>query len=152
MQLGTQTKDVVDTRWVLTWNEVDGAKAVEARLAPKAYQGPDLRDGDVDTARCVSRRSSHLQLTSLVVLNTREIWRLDIEHASPQADGFGRNVYVRPPCEWNPEDTRRVRKLEAPTYGHNGAPGAFYRPLRKYFVYAVISARGIRFELSSFGP
>ena len=56
VRVGTQTKDVVDTRWVLSWKEVDGGETVKARLAAKGYQDPDLLVGNVDIAGCVSRR------------------------------------------------------------------------------------------------
>ena len=60
--MGSQSKDVVDTRWVLTWKEAKGMKAVKARLGAKSYQGPDLRNGNVDIAGCVSRGSPHVQV------------------------------------------------------------------------------------------
>ena len=63
--MGTQTKDVVDTRWVLTWKEVGGKKTEKARLVAEEYQGPDLRDGNARIARCVNGRSPQLQLISL---------------------------------------------------------------------------------------
>ena len=44
------SKAVVSTRWVLTWKMADGRKCVEARPAAKAYRGPDLKDGNVDTS------------------------------------------------------------------------------------------------------
>ena len=62
-KMGTRPKDLVDTRWVLTWKKVDGAKKVKARTVAK-----DLRNGNVDIAGCVSRRSSHLRLVSLGAL------------------------------------------------------------------------------------
>ena len=65
VQMGTRNGDVVDTRWVLTREEADGKKTVKARLVAKGYKGPELRDGNVDIAGCVSRRSSHSQLISL---------------------------------------------------------------------------------------
>ena len=62
VKMGAQSKDSVDTRWVLTWKEVDGVKTVGARSAAEGYRDTDLREGDVDTAGCVSRRPPHLQL------------------------------------------------------------------------------------------
>ena len=53
---GAQSKYLVDTRWALTWREVDGEKTVNARLVAKGYQDPDLRMGNLDIAGCVSRR------------------------------------------------------------------------------------------------
>ena len=75
---GTQSKDLVDARWVLTRKEVDGEKTAKARLVAKGYQDPDLRKGNVVIAGCVSRRSPHLQLISLEALTNRPLWSLDI--------------------------------------------------------------------------
>ena len=88
--MGAQSKDLAGTRWVLTWKEVDGVKTVKARLVAKGYQDPDLRDGNVDIAGRVSRRSSHSQLISLGALKTLPHWSLDSKNAFPRADGFGR--------------------------------------------------------------
>ena len=60
--MGSQSKDVVDARWVLPWMEADDVKTGRAPLMAKGYRDPDLRNGNVDTADCVSRRSSHLRL------------------------------------------------------------------------------------------
>ena len=49
-QPGTQSKDLVDTRWVLTRKEVEGEKTVKARKVAKGYQDADLRMGNVDIA------------------------------------------------------------------------------------------------------
>ena len=65
VETGTESMEMVDRRWVLTWKEVDGVKTARARLVAMGYQDPDLRNGDVDIACCVSRRSSHLRLISL---------------------------------------------------------------------------------------
>ena len=58
-------KQMADTRWVLTWEMVEGEICVKARLAAKGFQDPDLKDGLVETSGCVSLRSSHLQVISL---------------------------------------------------------------------------------------
>ena len=62
--MGTQCKDLVDTRRVLTWKEEDAVKTAKARLVLKEYQNPDLRNGNVDIAGSVSLRSSYSQLMS----------------------------------------------------------------------------------------
>ena len=67
-RLGTQSKDLVDLRWALTWEDVDGEKTVKARVALKSNRDLDLRDGNVEIAGCASRRSFHLQLTYLCTL------------------------------------------------------------------------------------
>ena len=35
-------EDVVETRWVLTWKDLDGKRTVKVRLAARGFQGPDL--------------------------------------------------------------------------------------------------------------
>ena len=99
MQPGTKQKDLVDTRCVLTWKEVDGVKTVKARLVAKGFQGPDLRLGSVDIAGCVSRRSSHLQVIPLGALLKWPLWSLVIKDAFFQAAGFDREIFLRAPCE-----------------------------------------------------
>ena len=52
-------RDIVDTRWVLTWKSADGRRAAKARLMAREFQDPDLTAGSADTSSCVSLRSSH---------------------------------------------------------------------------------------------
>ena len=72
VKLGTQTKDVADTRSALTWKAAEGRKTVKARSVAPGGPDPDLRDGNVDIAGCASRRSSHLQLISLSAVKKME--------------------------------------------------------------------------------
>ena len=65
------TKDVAETRWVLTWKDLEGKRTVKARLVARGFQGPDLADGSVDTSSCVSIRPSRLQVISLSALKKR---------------------------------------------------------------------------------
>ena len=71
-------------------------------------QGTDLRNGNVNIAGGEIARSPLLRLISLGALKKWEIWSLDIKNASLLADGFGREVYARAPCEWVSNDGRRV--------------------------------------------
>ena len=64
VQMGSQTKDVVDTRRALTRKEAGSKKTVKARSLVKGYQGPDLKDGSVDIAGCVGRGWVNVQLIS----------------------------------------------------------------------------------------
>ena len=57
-------KDIVDTRWVLTWKSAEGRRTAKARLVARGFQDPDLAAGLVDTSSCVSLRSSPLQVIS----------------------------------------------------------------------------------------
>ena len=81
MELGECDRDVVGTRWVLTWKVADGVKTVRARLLATGYRGPDLKDGLVETSGCVSLRSSRLQVVSLSALRGRRLRSLDIKNA-----------------------------------------------------------------------
>ena len=47
-------KQLVDTRWVLTWKMAEGKKCVKARLVAKGFQDPDLEDRLVKASGCVS--------------------------------------------------------------------------------------------------
>ena len=85
-------KDIVDTRWVLTWKSVDGRRAVKARLAARGFQDPVLAAGLVDTSSCVSLRSSHIQVISLSARKKWKLWSLDIKNALLQADPVLREV------------------------------------------------------------
>ena len=64
---------MVDTLWVLTWGMVEGEKCVKARLAAKGFQDPDMKDGLVETSRCASLHSSHLQVISLIAIRNWEL-------------------------------------------------------------------------------
>ena len=80
---GAQSKELVDTRWALTWKEVGGVKTVKVRL--------------------VATGSAYGQCG-----NCRLLCNPDIKNAFLLADGFGREVYLRAACEWNSKNTRRV--------------------------------------------
>ena len=60
-------------------------KTVKARFVAKGYQDPDPRNGNVDIAGCVSRRSSHLESISLGALKKWAIYSLDIKNEAPIA-------------------------------------------------------------------
>ena len=52
-----ETNDIADTQRAFTWMEVEGENTATARLAADGSQDPDRRDGSVNIAGCVSRRS-----------------------------------------------------------------------------------------------
>ena len=108
LEPGRCTKEVVGTRWVLTWKMVEGVKTVKARLAAKGYQDSDLEEGLVETSGSASLRSSHLQVISLAAIRGWRLRGIDIKNAFPQADGFGRDVFFQSPPEWPPGDSRRI--------------------------------------------
>ena len=58
-------KQIVQTRWVLTWKMKEWQTCVKARLVAEGFEDPDLKEGLVETSGCVSLRSSHLHVISL---------------------------------------------------------------------------------------
>ena len=99
-------KQLVDTRWVLTWEMAEGKKCVKARIAAKGFQDPDLKDGLAETSGCVSLRSSRLQVISPSAIRNGKLWGLDIKNAFLQADGFERDVF----CVRHRNGTHPVRR------------------------------------------
>ena len=45
-------KDMVDTRWVLTWKAVEGRRTEKARLVARGFQDPDLAAVIIDIQLC----------------------------------------------------------------------------------------------------
>ena len=88
------SRQIAQTRWVLTWKMVDAQNSVEARLVAQGYQDPDLQDGSVDTSGCVTLRSSHLQVISLCAIKTWKMRSPDIKNAFLQADGLKMEVFL----------------------------------------------------------
>ena len=145
---------MVETRWVLTWKDLEGRRTVKARLVARGFQDPDLAEGLVDTSSCVSLRSSHLQVISLSALKKWKLWSLDIKNAFLQADPFPREVYLQAPREWCPGNPCRVWRLNAPAYELNDAPVEFHKTLKRYLVKSNESLKlvGLRFETSTLDP
>ena len=111
---GGNSKAIVDTRWVLPWKVVGGKNTAKARPVAEGYKDPDMKEGNVSCAGCVSRRSSHLQALSVAAIKSCEIWFLDIGNAFLPADGFSRGVHPRAPQKCGPKNTRRIGVLGAP--------------------------------------
>ena len=95
----------------------DGMKCVKARLVAKGFQDPGLKGGLVDTSGRVSLRSSHLQVVSLNAIRKWELRSLGNKTEFLRAGGFGRDVFLHAPMEWDPTSATRARKLKAPAYG-----------------------------------
>ena len=104
-----------------------------------AYQGPDSKNGLVDTSRCVSFRSSHLQVVSLGALQKWGIRGLAAKNAFLRAVGLCREVFLRTPVGWNPKGANRSWKLHAPAYGLDEALVVFSKTLKRYLLRPEIS-------------
>ena len=108
----------------------------------------------MDTPGRVSLRSSRPQVMSLGALKTWKIWGVGVRSTLLQADGPGRDGYLRAPLRWNPWTPRRIWKLREPEYGLNDVTVAFRLPLRKYLVNSAESPNtvGLKCRVSSFDP
>ena len=71
-----------------------------------------------------------------------------------QADVSQRNLFLQAPPEWEPSDSRRFWKLNAPAYGRNDAPVAFQKTIQRYLLNCEESIRdvGLMYKASSFDP
>ena len=52
---GAHGRAFADTRWVLPRRVVDWEKTAEARLVAAGFQDPDMGEGNLEIAGCVSR-------------------------------------------------------------------------------------------------
>ena len=104
---GNVSKQLVHTRWALTWKMADGQASVKARSVAKGYPDRVLQAGDVDTSGCVSLRSSHLQVISLSEIKQWKLRSLDIKNACLPADGFDMDVSLQAPDGWGPRRSGR---------------------------------------------
>ena len=64
----TKKKTIAETRRELAWEVVVAQTSAKARPVITGFQGPDLHQGLVETAGCVSMRSFHLRLLRLRAL------------------------------------------------------------------------------------
>ena len=81
---------------------------MNARLAARGNQGPDLKEGNLDFTGCVSRRPSNLQPISFGAPKKRKIWSLDSKNAALQADVCSRDVLLRAPADWESKGANRI--------------------------------------------
>ena len=120
--LGAKSKDLVGTRWVLTWRVVKGGK----------HSKPDWRTMEIEIRTCewvmwilpVARAESPPGCKRYPWRHVMKwpLWSLDIKNASLQAGGFYLEVFFRGPRGWNPDVTRHVWQLRAPAYELSDAP------------------------------
>ena len=121
-------KTIVGARWILFWEDIGGGPSVKGRSVVEGSQDKDLQEGLVETAGCVSFRSSHLQLLSLRQANLG----LGKKNACLQSDSSRRDVSLHAPPEWGPQCSMRTRKPRVAALGLNDAQAAFYNTLRRY--------------------
>ena len=114
-------QDTVSARWVLTEKAEDG---VNARLVARGFEEEDLKDR-TDSPTCL-KDSLRLSLTLMASFR----WKchsIDIKSAFLQGKKINRNVFIRPPREFN---DGYLWKLKKNVYGLNDAARAWYSRLK----------------------
>ena len=117
----------VSTKWVVTEkiNE-DGSKRLKARLVARGFE-EKLIGQKTDSPTC-SRQA--LRLVFVVAsTNSWELHSLDITAAFLQGNEIGRNVFVRPPKEFN--ENGKLWQLNRCLYGLADAPREWYNRVRE---------------------
>ena len=102
------SKVTVDARWVAPWMVAEGKEDVKAPCVAHGYQDPDLENGMAEAPGCLSLRSSHLQVVSLVALRKETFWTLGIKNAALRWDGSIRDISLRAHAQKDPNGARLI--------------------------------------------
>lgn len=124
-------QNVLSVRWVLTEKQKDGELLVKARLVARGFEENWSDEHRKDSPTC-SKDSLRLSLT-LISAHKWKVNALDIRSAFLQGEPINREVYLRPPSEFN---NGSVWKLKKNVYGLNDAARAWYFKLRDVLVCA----------------
>ena len=113
-------QDYVETRWVLTEKDDEkGNKLVKARLVAKGYQESNVSRTDSPTCG----KSNLRMILTIAATNKWKVCSLDIKSAFLQGRELEREVYVKPPKEY---DDGYLWKLNKTMYGLKDAPREWY--------------------------
>ena len=115
-------QSLVTTRWVVTTKEKDNVITTKARLVARGFEDEAIDKGKIDSPTC-SRESLSLIL-SLLAMKKWKVQAIDIKTAFLQGNPLERDVYIRPPKEFQNEGY--VWKLKKAVYGLNEASRAWY--------------------------
>ena len=119
-RVNDEGQDYVETRWVLTEKDDEkGNKLVKARLVAKGYQ--ESNESRTDSPTC--GKSNLRMILTIAATNKWKVCSLDIKSAFLQGRALEREVYVKPPKEY---DDGYLWKLNKTMYGLNDAPREWY--------------------------
>ena len=117
-----KNENLITTRWVITTKEKDGIISTKARLVARGFEDEASDKGKVDSPTC-SRESLSLIL-SLLAMKKWKCQAIDIKTAFLQGNPLSRDVFLKPPKEFQTEG--HVWKLKKAVYGLNEASRAWY--------------------------
>ena len=118
----------ITTRWVITTKEKNSAMITKARLVARGFEDQGKK-GSVDSPTC-SKESLAL-LLSLLALKKWQCQAIDIKTAFLQGNRLERDVYLKPPKEY--ENGNNLWKLKKAVYGLNEASRAWYNRVENEF-------------------
>ena len=113
----------VSVRWIITEKVKDGSPVVKARLVARGFE-EDLTNNRTDSPTC---SKDALRISSLIVAYGWECHTIDIKAAFLQGKPIERDVFIRPPKEFN---DKCLWKLKKTVYGLNDAARAWYFSLK----------------------
>ena len=113
----------ISTKWVITEKIKNEKKIIKARLVARGFE-EKLENTRTDSPTC-SRMSLRLCFT-ICALKRWEIQSFNVTSAFLQGNNIEREVYVKPPSEWDEAD-ELLWKLKRCLYGLNDAPRAWYK-------------------------
>ena len=112
---------LISCRWIVTEKIKDGITKTKARLVARGFEERKT-ESRTDSPTC-SRQSLRMAFVTAATMNW-EIESLDVSSAFLQGNAIKRDVYIKPPKEF--ENERKVWKLKRCLYGLNDAPRAWY--------------------------
>ena len=115
----------ISVRWVITEKMKEGSPVIKARLVARGFE-EDLSGSPTDSPTC-SRDALRISL-AFIASKRWKCFTVDIKAAFLQGKPIERNVFVRPPKEFN---DGQLWKLKKNVYGLNDAAKAWYCKLRE---------------------
>ena len=115
----------ISVRWVITEKMKEGSPVIKARLVARGFE-EDLSGSPTDSPTC-SRDALRISL-AFIASKGWKCFTVDIKAAFLQGKPIERNVFIRPPKEFN---DGQLWKLKKNVYGLNDAAKAWYCKLRE---------------------
>ena len=122
-------QNTITTRWVITTKEKDSIMITKARLVARGFEDQGTDKGKVDSPTC-SKESLALIL-SILSMKKWQCQAIDIKTAFLQGKRLDRDVYLKPPKEFQSQGI--VWKLKKAVYGLNEASRAWYDRVKTEF-------------------
>ena len=132
-----QGQKSISTRWIITQKVKAGATVLKARLVARGFE-EELCDVPVDSPTC-SKEAFRVALSITAGYNW-EPHSMDVKFAFLQGHPITREVYLRPPVEFNKGLLWKAKKT---VYGLNDAARAWYERVKKELTTLGMSVCGL---------